>query len=96
MGSSLQICFVSQRIKYLFHTSCHLNSCRKGIPFGQALRIRRFCCTDELFEKQAGELCGYLIKRGYNAEFVKWEIDRARRIPREDTLRDKQPTVNQL
>ena len=81
--------------QYLFHTSCHPNSCKKGIPFGQALRIRRICSTEDLFEKRAKEFCGYLIKRGYNAEYVNREIDRARRIPREDTLRDKQPVSNQ-
>jgi len=36
-----------------------------------------------------------LIKRGYNPEFVRKEIDRARRVPRGDTLRDKQPFTNQ-
>ena len=36
-----------------------------------------------------------MIKRGYNPEFVSKEIDWARRLPREDTLRDKQPVTNQ-
>ena len=36
-----------------------------------------------------------MIKRGYNPEFVKKEIDRARRVSREDTLKDKQPVTNQ-
>ena len=56
--------------QYLFHTSCHPNSCKKGIPFGQALRIRRICSKDAFFEKRAGELCGYLVRRGYNKHFV--------------------------
>ena len=51
--------------------------------------------TDELFEKRATEFCGYLIKRGYNPEFARREIDRARRVPRGDTLRDKQSVTNQ-
>lgn len=80
--------------QYLFHSSCHPNSCKKGIPYGQALRIRRICSTDALFDKRAEELCSYLVKRGYNREHVEGQIDRARRIPREQTLRDKQPACN--
>ena len=88
-------CKPTDKHQYLFHTSCHPNSCKRGIPFGQALRIRRICSTDELFEKRAKEFCGYLIKRGYNPKFVDKEIDRARRVSREDTLKDKQPVTNQ-
>ena len=80
--------------QYLFHTSCHPNSCKKGIPFGQALWIRRICSTNAFFEKRARELCNYFVKRGYNRDPVEREIDRARRIPRADTLRDKQPVSN--
>ena len=36
-----------------------------------------------------------MIKRGYNPDFFSKEIDRARRVPREDTLRDKQSVTNQ-
>ena len=58
-------CKPTDKHQYLFHTSCHPNSCKRGIPYGQALRIRRICSTDELFEKRAREFCGYLIKRGF-------------------------------
>ena len=80
--------------QYLLHTSCHPNSCKKGIPFGQALRIHRICSTDAFFDKHAGKLCSYLVNRGYKEKQVLREIDRARRIPREDTLWDKQPNKN--
>ena len=72
--------------QYLLHTSCHPNACKKGIPFGQALRIRRICSTDALFNKRARELCSYLVHRGYDKQRVLREIDRARRIPREVTI----------
>ena len=80
--------------QYLLRTSCHPNACKKGIPFGQALRIRRICSTDALFNKRARELCSYLVNRGYDKQRVLREIDRARRIPREETLREKQPSSN--
>ena len=60
--------------QYLLHTPCHPNSCKKGIPFGQALRIRRICSIDAFFEKRAGELCGYLMNRGYNKKQVLREM----------------------
>ena len=75
----------------LFHTSCHPNSCKKGIPFKQALRIRRICSTNAFFEKRISESCDYLVKRGYSKDHVEREIDRARGIPRAYFLRDKQP-----
>ena len=56
--------------QYLFHTSCHPNSCKKGIPFEQALRIRRICSTNAFFEKRARELCNYLVQRGYSKDHV--------------------------
>lgn len=41
--------------QYLFFTSCHPSASKKGIPYAQALRIRRICSEDELFEKRANE-----------------------------------------
>ena len=64
--------------------------------FGQALRIHHICSTKAFFEKRARELCDYLVKRGYNKDCVEREIDRARRIPTADTLRDKQPVKNRI
>jgi len=52
------------------------------------------CSTDAFFEKRAGGLCGYLMNRGYNKKQVLREIDRARRIPRDDTLLGKQSCKN--
>ena len=75
--------------QYLFQTSCHPHACKKGITFGQVLRIRRICSTDALFNKRAEELCSYLVSRGYVKEHVRREIDKARCIPREEVLKDK-------
>ena len=80
--------------QHLFHTSCHPKSCKKGIFFGQALRIRLICSSNTSFEKWAGELCNYLVKRSYKKDHVKREIDKARRMPRANTLRDDQPVNN--
>ena len=37
--------------QYLDHRSCHRNHVKNGIPYGQALRLRRICDSDEVFEK---------------------------------------------
>ena len=80
--------------QYLFHTSCHPRSCKKGIPFGQALRIRRICSSNNFFEKRVSELSNYLVERGYRKDHVERQIDRARRISRADSLRDKERVNN--
>ena len=35
------------------------------------------------------ELCSFLVTRGYVREHVRREIDRARRIPSEEVIKDK-------
>jgi len=52
-------------------------------------------CAHAFFEKRAGELCNCLVCRGYNRDFVEKEIERARRIPRVDTLSNKQSAGNE-
>ena len=44
---------------------------------------------------ELGELCNYLVCRGYNRDFVEKEIERARRISRVDTLSNKQSAGNE-
>ena len=38
----------TDKYQYLFYTSCHPHAYKKGIPFGQALRIQRICSSDAL------------------------------------------------
>ena len=75
--------------QYLHHASCHPSSCKKGIPYAQALRLRRICSKDTFFEKRVQDLCGFLVERGYGRNFVEQQVDRARRIPRNKALREK-------
>ena len=39
--------------QYLHRTSGHPNACKKGIPFVQALRLRRICSKVDFFKKRA-------------------------------------------
>ena len=56
--------------QYLHKTSCHPNACKKGIPFAQALRLRRICSRNSFFEKRASDLCKFLEERGYKKKYV--------------------------
>lgn len=62
---------------------------KKSIHFSLALRLRRFCSTDETFDTRAAQLTTYLLKRGYTHNFVTKQIQRAANIPRRLTLQTK-------
>ena len=47
---------------YLDDSSCHPNRVKKGIPFGHALRLRRICDSDEVFQERSKEMKGHFIK----------------------------------
>jgi hypothetical protein len=51
---------------------------KRGIPYGQAMRLKRICHSDKVFESRLQELKGFLVKRGYNSEFVESQFKRAR------------------
>ena len=74
--------------QYLHHASSHPSSCKKGIPYAQALRLRRIGSKDTFFEERVQDLCGFLVERGYGRNFVEQQVDRARRIPRNEALRE--------
>ena len=67
--------------QYLHQASCHRNFCNRGIPYAQALRLRRICYKETFFEKRVQDLCGSLVERGYKKNFVQQQVDRARQTP---------------
>ena len=58
------------------YSSCHPLHTKKAIPFSLALRLRRICSTGATFNR-AAQLTTYLLKRGYNRNFVTKQIRRA-------------------
>ena len=58
---------------------------KKAIPFSLALRLRRICSTDATFSTRAAQLTTYLLKRGYNRNFVTKQIRRASDKPKTAT-----------
>ena len=75
--------------QHLLYSSCHPLHTKKAIPFSLALRLRRICSTDATFHTRTAQLTTYLLKQGYNRNFVNKQIRRAADIPRQLTLQTK-------
>ena len=72
---------------YLPSSSSHPADCKRAIPYGVALRVRRNCSTDEFFNQRCNEYKGYLKFHGYNADLVGKQFDRAINIERSELLK---------
>lgn len=68
-------------------TSAHPSSVTRGSVYSLAIRLRRICCTDELFELRVGQLKQKLLERGYSMTVVEAGIRRAREVPRSEALK---------
>ena len=68
--------------QYLNYKSCHPPHVKRGIPYGQALRFKRTCDSNEGFERRWDDLRGFLVNRGYDKEFVEKQFGRAREVDR--------------
>ena len=62
----------------LHRTSCHPSHTKKGIPYSQALRIRRICSEETFFDKKVGDLKTWLLARGYKENEVDSQVARVR------------------
>ena len=71
----------------LLPTSAHPPSVTRGSVYSLAIRLRRICCTDELFELRASQLKQRLLERGYATETVDAGIRKAREVPRQEALK---------
>ena len=81
--------------QYLYATSCHSYICKKSIPHGQAIRIKRICSDPEQLKLRLEDLSNWLVNRGYNQEIVSQQIHRVDAIDRE-TLLMKHPKQNNI
>ena len=81
--------------QYLHATSCHPYSCKKSIPYGQAIRIKRICSDPEQLKLRLEDLSNWLVNRGYKQEIVSQQIHRVDAIDRE-TLLIKHPKQNNI
>jgi hypothetical protein len=77
---------------YLFFNSCHPPHNKTGIPYSQALRIRRICSNDSEFTKHTELLKGYLLARGYILQLINDSIKWAKSLDRISLITPR-PTI---
>ena len=81
--------------QYLDFSSCHTFHTKKGIPYGQALRIRRIVSDDQVFDTRCEELKGWLKDRGYPDQLVEEQVGKAKLENRNELLdRNKSESKN--
>ena len=80
--------------QFLHFDSCHPYHTKKGIPYGQALRIRRICSDDGSFESRVADLRQWLLSRGHKNDLVESQIEKARSLDRDALLSEVNQKVN--
>ena len=68
----------------------------KGTSYGQALKMRRICDSDEVFKERLTELKGHFVERGFKRNFVDEQFVRAKTEKREDLLSQGSEKRNNL
>ena len=76
----------TDRHQFLHFKLCHPFHTKKGIPFSQALRIRRICSTDEAFRRRISDLKEWLYSRGYDRSLVDSQVNKVAPLGQEDAL----------
>ena len=71
---------------YLLYSSAHPAHCKRGIPFGQFLRLRRICSDDSNFIQHCVEKGEHFLRRGYPIELLIDSFAKAKMIPRSSLL----------
>ncbi|KAL8598101.1 hypothetical protein ACOMHN_030387 [Nucella lapillus] len=66
--------------------SCHPRHCRRGIPFGQCIRIHRICSREDTFHLRCAQLRERLLNRGYPERLIQGAISRVKKMTRQNTL----------
>ena len=68
------------------YRSCHPDHVKRGIPYGQVLRLRQICDSDEVFRERLNEMKGHFIKRGFKRRLVESQFTKAVRQNRDSLL----------
>ncbi|XP_063438424.1 uncharacterized protein LOC134719344 [Mytilus trossulus] len=82
--------------QFLSPKSCHPKHCSRGIPFSQALRIKRICSNENTKDARLGQLRKHLVVRGYNNNIIDSAFERANITSRQELLeyKDKNKAAN--
>ena len=76
--------------QYLQWSSCHPRHTKESLPYSLAFRLRRICSTDGAFAIRIDQLKEYLSIRGYPANVIQKQIQKAKDISRSEALQPRQ------
>ena len=68
--------FVGFGMFQVYSTSCHPKHTKTSLPYCLALRLRRICSTDTLFQQRTHEMKHHLLQRGYRKAVYKMQSTR--------------------
>jgi hypothetical protein len=75
---------------YLRYDSAHNPSVTKGLPYGQFLRLRRICQTNDMYNKHANEMIVDFTKQGYPINLLQRAKEKAMDKDRDALLTQEQ------
>ena len=79
---------------YIDFTSCHPKHCKNGIPYGQFLRLRRICSSNNSFIQQSKIMAGHFLRANYPPKLVQTSFEKAYLQDREILLAQTQQKKN--
>ena len=83
-------CKPTDRNNYLPYDSAHPPHCKKGLPYGQFLRLRRICSRYEDFLSNSAKKAAFLLQKKYPIEELTEAFLRAEAKERSQLLRPKE------
>ena len=84
-------CTPNDTYQYLHAQSFHSNVYEGSIAYGQVVKFKRICSTEENLNNHLEQLKQWLVKRGYRKDHVDSEIERISLVERTVSfqIRDK-------
>ena len=83
-------CKPTDRNNYLPYDSAHPPHCKKGLPYGQFLRLRRICSRYEDFLSNSAKKAAFLLQKKYPIDELTEAFLRAEAKERSQLLRPKE------
>ena len=77
---------------YLHYTSAHPTHNKKGIPYGQFLRLRRICSDEKSFVDHCIEKGRHFLRRGYPEDLIRTAFSKTLTKDRGSLLKPKRDT----
>ena len=72
--------------QYVEYSSCHLKSCKNGIPYSQGKRYRRIISNDTRFQENIFQLRDFFLERNYPESIVDEALGNVSSLTQDDAL----------